>query len=273
MILGKLKAFVYLLRETRGLGAKWALTRTLLFGEVRRPKPGTAPRLARVRFRPFSLTFRVGQGELTPYREINDVIEQLVKSGGGWPSVSQWVVLDCGANIGMFSLFLKDAQRVIAVEPNPDCCARIRENFAANGVHGEVVQKAVFSRETQLKMFIDPNASVLSAIGEQGNTTVDATTIDALASRYQLDRIDLLKIDVEGHELDALEGAQQSLRDGRVGRIYTECYGAERQAAVDAFLAPFGFTRAASFGYNLLYERKASAAPKCKADTTPAAAC
>lgn len=56
--------------------------------------------------------------------------------------------------------------------------------------------------------------------------TVQLTTIDDVAAREQINAIDLLKIDVEGHELDVLNGAERMLRSGNIRLIQFEFGGA-----------------------------------------------
>jgi FkbM family methyltransferase len=56
-----------------------------------------------------------------------------------------------------------------------------------------------------------------------GAVDVSIDTIDAFANRQATGIIDLLKIDVEGHELQVLRGASQQLREGRIRYIFTEC--------------------------------------------------
>ena len=51
---------------------------------------------------------------------------------------------------------------------------------------------------------------------------VELSTVDAEMKNHGLERIDVLKIDVEGHEMSVLEGADQTLSDGRVDVILVE---------------------------------------------------
>ena len=56
-----------------------------------------------------------------------------------------------------------------------------------------------------------------------GAVDVSIDTIDAFASRQKTGMIDLLKIDVEGYELQVLSGASQRLSEGRVRFVFAEC--------------------------------------------------
>src|SRR5438270_88241 len=118
MKLDQLQSFKHLWQEAAGLTNKLQLGACLAAAKL---TPGKLqPRLPTVSisFRRFNVAFRLSRGELTPYEQIladlrMGVIPQPVAG-------EQWLILDCGANIGLFSLFMKDAGRIIAVEPNPD---------------------------------------------------------------------------------------------------------------------------------------------------------
>ena len=56
-----------------------------------------------------------------------------------------------------------------------------------------------------------------------GSMNVGIDTIDSFVSTNAIGEIDLLKLDVEGYELQVLKGAEQTLSHGRIRYIYTEC--------------------------------------------------
>lgn len=132
------------------------------------------------------------------------------------------IVVDCGAYLGHFTREALDAgaSRVIAVEPGTRQATCLRRTFASEIAAGrvQVLQEGVWLAEGRL-MFRDaasPGASFVEA-GVQGaqssvaGVSVPVTTIDALAGRLSLDRIDLIKMDIEGSEQEALKGAVRTL--------------------------------------------------------------
>lgn len=250
-IFGKFKVFFYLFGQADGAleGVKLgcALGRGLLF----LPLFKDARRECEVRFKRFRLKWRIGKGELTPYREIEKAF-----SGGIFlhDESKGWTVIDCGANIGLFSLFLKDAKFVIAVEANKEACGRAGYNFKKNGINGCVISKAVSCGPSSIKMKIADNSTVLSKVDSAGETTVEATTIDRIIDEHGLGRVDLLKLDLEGHEIEALKGADISLRRGAIDRIYLEFNTEESLEALDRFLIPLNYDRVATIDYNALYK-------------------
>jgi hypothetical protein len=72
---------------------------------------------------------------------------------------------------------------------------------------------------------------------------VDVTTLAALFDRYAIRIAHLLKLDIEGAELEALEGARPVL--DRIERIVMEYHGTERLAACERLLRQYGFARVA----------------------------
>ncbi len=129
-------------------------------------------------------------------------------------------VLDVGANVGVYtrrSLML-GASRVIAVEPAPDVLECLRRNFASEIRDGKVViyPKGAWDAETELQMYEDPGRSgtgsfVMNDLKPTG-WKLRLTTIDRIVTELSLDRLDVLKMDIEGAERHALDGAQQTIR-------------------------------------------------------------
>jgi len=204
----------------------------------------------RLRFRDFEAEFELSQGEISPYAQVAMDVE-----AGVIPDRTEargWTVLDCGANVGLFSLFLKDAERIVAVEPNPDVCARLRRNLDANGVDATVIESAVSDLDGTVKMdFGGP--SVLSGIGASGSD-VRCASLDALLEETGIGSVDLLKLDVEGHEIEALNGGAGALGGGRIRRIVAEFGDRDALAALDAHLLPLGFERAATGAINARFD-------------------
>jgi FkbM family methyltransferase len=248
---GTLDALRYFVGEGRGLSSKIKIATVLSVGGVFRAIFNRHPVTAEVGLGEFRVRFRVAQGELTPYWQLKDDVRT-----GIIPPPSEaglWTVIDCGANIGLFSLIMGRARRVIAIEPNPDCCKRLRDNLRINGVHGEAINKAVSSEAGRMRMRLDRGNTVLARMDEHGNLEVEATTLDRVIADARVETVDLLKLDVEGHEVEALRGAATSLRAARIRRIYVEYKSAGALMRLDALLDEYGFSRAATGDLNARY--------------------
>ena len=163
--------------------------------------------------------------------------------------------VDVGANDGWHTLVMAAATRpggaVLAVEPLPDAVARLRSNLARNtwadSVEVHTVALGADAGEVELNVFDDlpPGYASTSTLGRSDarSTLVTRMTLDELvAARAR--RPTVVKVDVEGGELDVLRGAR------------------ELRAAPDApmWLVEVNYETAAAFGYapvDLLSELRA----------------
>lgn len=130
------------------------------------------------------------------------------------------VVLDCGANVGVYTRHALDAgaRLVVAIEPAPATLECLRRNLAAEIASGRVIvyPKGVWDKDDQLTLYVDPAntaaASFLHADPKfQQVQRVPLTTVDKLVGELGLERVDFIKMDIEGAEPNALRGARQTL--------------------------------------------------------------
>jgi FkbM family methyltransferase len=130
------------------------------------------------------------------------------------------VVLDCGANVGVFVRTALDrgAAWVIAIEPAPENLECLRRNFRSEIEAGRVLvcAKGVWDKEDVLPLSIEAGNSASDSFvfehkREERLVQVPLTTIDRLVDELGLPRVDYVKMDIEGAELKALEGAQRTL--------------------------------------------------------------
>lgn len=154
--------------------------------------------------------------------------------------------VDIGANAGIFSSVIADAQRlfddfrVVAFEANPDTFARLEVNAERFGF--EAINVALAAAEGE-RVFATGAASGIAAATEHaGRAHIPGRTFTVAARR--LDSFDLpgklvLKIDVEGMELEILHGAKEFFDAGRVDAIYFDEFG-DKGAVLD-LLAGYGF--------------------------------
>lgn len=141
------------------------------------------------------------------------------------------VFLDVGANSGTYSLFMsRVAEKVYAVEPFPPALAKLRHNLEINHLTNVEVHPVGFGREKgQLPFYAPPtiNLGVGSFSEEFANIWRDpAATRDAdqqlpleIGDHYLqqrgIERVDIVKVDIEGYEKYALQGLRQTLLQSR----------------------------------------------------------
>lgn len=121
------------------------------------------------------------------------------------------VICDIGANIGFYTLWLVSLgvprTTVVAIEPNPAVYAALSENVRLNGYANVVtVHAAVGERNGEVSFGVVKDApsvgSVLAKDAEQ--ITVPMRKLSTILAENGLARCDVLKIDVEGYEYQAL---------------------------------------------------------------------
>jgi FkbM family methyltransferase len=153
-------------------------------------------------------------------------------------------VFDVGANRGAYTdLVLKllpDAQ-VHAFEPNPAVYEQLKTRFASEprvrclrlalgayegravlyGIAGEPANSSLSGLSSLTKRDLRDRGHSMDAVAE-----VEVGTADSYCKQNGITRIDLLKLDTEGHELDVLAGAEGILQSGTVNAVQFEFGGA-----------------------------------------------
>lgn len=112
------------------------------------------------------------------------------------------VYVDAGANVGAMCLPFAaiPGVRVLAIEPSPIALARLRHNVAANGFSNvEVATEALDDHEGSVGFELRHDNIGLSRVGP-ADTRVTAAPLASVLKAHGIDRIDVLKIDVEGWE-------------------------------------------------------------------------
>lgn len=174
--------------------------------------------------------------------DLADYVQRNIYMGSFEVEETQWVknllrrgmtFVDVGANIGYYSALgahlVGPTGRVIAFEPNPSAFESLRFWIEVNSVsHAECFQTAMTNEPGKLTLYVPPpsehhnNANLIS--GSEGATSViiPAQTLDSTLDRLAVDKVDLMKIDVEGYELRVVQGAERSIRAGRIRAILAE---------------------------------------------------
>jgi FkbM family methyltransferase len=185
-------------------------------------------------------------------------------------------VVDVGANRGQFALVARrifpEAQ-IISFEPLPEPAARFRAIFAAD-VRVSLLEAAIGPESGNLTIHIsrhDDSSSLLPitqrqsdlfpGTAEAGTATIKAGPLHEFVKEEHIEVPALLKLDVQGFELEALRGCESLLH--RFGHVYAECSFVELysgQALADeviSWLRDRGF--ALTGIHNMVYSRAGQA--------------
>lgn len=152
------------------------------------------------------------------------------------------VLLDIGANVGHFSVALSDCiGRAILFEPNPEAARRARENLQLNALGYELRELAISDRKGRLGFTDVGGASPYNRVvaGEPAAREVEASTLDE--QTRALERVDFVKIDVEGHEVQVLAGGAHLFTRTRPRLVLFEVLAPHELAACRRVLQTYGY--------------------------------
>jgi FkbM family methyltransferase len=162
------------------------------------------------------------------------------------------MVLDVGANSGDYTeLLLKRFPQadVHAFEPHPvtfqSLKVKIEERanchpFGLGSTTGQFkLYDSVENKEGGIRASLCKEALTATMVKPLVSVDVQVSTMDIFIANKGVERVDFLKIDTEGYEMDVLDGARRALADGRIGIIqfeFNELHIARRQFLLDFML-------------------------------------
>jgi FkbM family methyltransferase len=150
------------------------------------------------------------------------------------------VVVDVGANVGVFSLLAwraNPAAQVIAVEPNPVTANLLRATVERNRASIEVMELALSDRPATAQISLQGGLS--SIVREPPRDVATTSVSTACFDDVIAGAVDLVKIDAEGAELMVLRGMIATLRQSRPAVICE--FGADTLSEASSQLADAGY--------------------------------
>lgn len=176
----------------------------------------------------------------------SDYISSVIKKYGIWePNITYHILnldgsgifIDIGSNIGYYSLIAsKKYAQVYAFEPVPTNINKLYESININKITNIVpIEKAVSDIDnSKLELTVFPtNMGGSRDIRETINTSIrhmtqykinniQTITFDSFIKEYNINTVDLIKVDVEGAELHVLNGMKQSLQNKSIKNLILE---------------------------------------------------
>ncbi len=189
---------------------------------------------------------------LVDFREI--FMSESYRRGMAFTLGENPVVLDIGANVGFFTLYILSrlqGARVICYEPLAANFRQLERNLQINsGYHVTCFQKAVAGRSGDLNLHYDSRNEYTTTASihrdKKGNTetiTVAAVSLPDVFEENGLKRCDLLKMDCEGAEYEILYNCPREIMD-RIGNIVLEVHdvpGRNNINSLKGYLTEMGF--------------------------------
>jgi len=174
------------------------------------------------------------------------------------------VVVDIGANIGYYSILAAQLTgsngKVFAFEPDKRHFEKLSNHIRLNACENVVIEnKGISDKAEKLRLYLSPdNSSDHATYPVEGreNYEVEVVALDQYCTDRDIDRVNLVKIDVQGYEPVAFEGMKETLRKNQDIKVISEFWpdGIRRaHQDPDAYLQAFE-----EFGFNsyLVTERK-----------------
>jgi FkbM family methyltransferase len=191
--------------------------------------------------RPLQVALSLASQDYCAFREIfvRGIYEQ--------PLGNPETILDLGANCGCATLLFAARYpnaRITAVEPHPGNLYALRENLDLNHLQAQVIPAAATVTDGPVLLAVRTSLSHSLLPGEgsavETQLTVPGISIPTLLSQLGWDRIDLLKVDIEGYERVLFSGRPAWLN--KVNCIIGEHHDSYQIPELQADLEPVGFT-------------------------------
>ena len=143
--------------------------------------------------------------------------------------------IDGGANIGFFSIIgsklVGSKGTIVAFEPTPLTLKYLNQNITINKISNIIVSdKGLSSTEKVMSFLIKKNSEENSILKNESKKfqinekiiNINTTTIDKFCKKNNLKQIDLIKLDIEGQELEAIKGSKDVLLNNKNIKIIFE---------------------------------------------------
>lgn len=154
------------------------------------------------------------------------------------------VVFDVGAHVGFYTMLASvavgDHGEVIAFEPFPENVDILRRHIAINNRRNVQIVEAAVGDQNSTGRFKRGGDSFTGRITENGDLSLPLVTLDDLVSTRAVRPPQIIKMDIEGGEYDALVGAQNLLKTCRP-QIFLSTHGPDVHTKCISLLQAMGY--------------------------------
>lgn len=145
------------------------------------------------------------------------------------------IIVDLGANIGAFTVkaakIVGGRGKIIAVEPEERNLRCLEKNIEINELRNcVVVPKGVWSKKSRMKFFLGPASGWHSLVRERDTfmerpfTEIVVDTLDNILTELEINKVDFIKMDREGSEIEALKGMEENLKKNNDAKLAIEAF-------------------------------------------------
>jgi len=181
---------------------------------------------------------------------IYPVVNAYQKHFDPYMELEEGVFIDVGAHIGKYAIRLGNKLngngKVIAIEPEKNNFELLQTNVQLNNINNiTCINKGAFSSKKELTLYVTPGpGEMYHSIYKQEegwkSVTIEVDTLDNIVKNLNLNRVDFLKIDTEGAELDVIEGAKDTIKKYQP-KILIEIWAPESLIKIKETLNALGY--------------------------------
>lgn len=162
-------------------------------------------------------------------RHLPNGVDLFTDLENNFPNKKYRIVLDIGANDGQSAKILSKRLSnplIYSFEPDKVVFNQLVINTNKN-VNIKPINLGIGNENTVLKLYkgkySEWNSFVLNLNDNSDYSEIEVIKIDDFLKENDIDKVDLMKIDTEGFDLNVLKGSEIALAEGKIEFIYTEC--------------------------------------------------
>jgi len=174
--------------------------------------------------------------------------------------LNKGIFIDVGAHIGKYTIMmckrLDNQSKVIALEPDPDNYKVLLRNILLNDCKDITpLNVGLWKEKDKLNLygFGNKNTGGRSVVVSTSDfkVIIEVDTLDNVLKKLGVKKVDLIKIDVEGAEVEVLEGAKETLK--QKPKIIFECWSEKNLHNIQNILKEYRVNKTAMEGYYFAY--------------------